>query len=161
MPTDNEIIKDMETCIKYREERECGNCSRIGRYQCAVTLMKDAFDIINRLKAENEKLNVELVGMRGACESYKMHYDNAQAEIEKYRYIEQTVKDFWSELKKLSAFKDLQEPTLTELLEYIEQTNAEAIKEFAERLKDKRDGGTYPYVLVNVIDNLVKEMVGD
>jgi hypothetical protein len=28
-------------------------------------------------------------------------------------------------------------------------------------LKGKRDGGTYPYVLVNVIDNLVKEMVGE
>ena len=33
-----------------------------------------------------------------------------------------------------------------------------AIKEFAERLKEKRDGGTYPYALVNVIDDLVEEM---
>ena len=54
--TDNEIIKDMETCIKYREERECGNCSRIGRYQCAVTLMQDAFGIIKRQNAEIERL---------------------------------------------------------------------------------------------------------
>ena len=34
-------------------------------------------------QAEIEKLNVELVGMRGACESYKIHYEKAQAEIEK------------------------------------------------------------------------------
>lgn len=33
-------------------------------------------------QAEIEELNVELVGMRGACNSYKMHYDNAQTEIE-------------------------------------------------------------------------------
>ena len=43
----------------------------------------------------------------------------------------------------------------------IRDTKSEAIKEFAEKLKEKRDGGTYPYVLVNVIDNLVKEMVGE
>jgi hypothetical protein len=43
----------------------------------------------------------------------------------------------------------------------LKTAKVEAIKEFAERLKEKRDGGTYPYVLVNVIDNLVKEMVGD
>ena len=40
----------------------------------------------------------------------------------------------------------------------IAEVKSKAIKEFAERLKEKRDGGTYPYVLINVIDNLVKEM---
>jgi hypothetical protein len=52
-----------------------------------VTLFENALDLINRQKAEIEKLNVELVGMRGACESYKMHYDNAQAEIEKLQAL--------------------------------------------------------------------------
>lgn len=60
--------------------------------------------------------------------------DRQESELEKYQQIEQTVKGFWSELKKMSAFKDLQEPTLTELLEYIEQTNAEAIKEFEDKV---------------------------
>lgn len=43
----------------------------------------DLLRIIKEKNAEIEKLNVELVGMRGACESYKIHYDNAQAEIAK------------------------------------------------------------------------------
>lgn len=45
----------------------------------------DILDLLNSQKAEIERLNVELVGMRGACESYKMHYDNAQAEIERLK----------------------------------------------------------------------------
>lgn len=32
------------------------------------------------------------------------------------------------------------------------------VREFAERLKEKRCGGTYPYVLVNDIDTLVEEL---
>ena len=43
----------------------------------------------------------------------------------------------------------------------IKVAKSEAIKEFAERLKEKKYGGTYPYVLVNEIDNLVEEMAGD
>lgn len=43
------------------------------------------FEAVDVIEAEIEKLNVELVGMRGACESYKMHYDNAQAEIERLK----------------------------------------------------------------------------
>ena len=41
----------------------------------------EALKMCRQALKENENLNVELVGMRGACESYKMHYDNAQAEI--------------------------------------------------------------------------------
>lgn len=43
----------------------------------------DMIDLINRQQEELEKLNVELVGMRGACNSYKTHYDNAQTEIKR------------------------------------------------------------------------------
>lgn len=137
--------------------------------QRACTMREKTLRITEQQKAEIEKLNVDLVGMRGAANSYKMHYEKAQAEIDKYQHIEKTVKDFWSGLKELSAFKDLQEPTLTELLEYIEQTNAEAIKEFAERLKEKMtlDGGSLSHGHFKwgkfrdyEIDNLVKEMVG-
>ena len=110
-------------------------------------------------------LELEVDAMRGAANPYKMHYEKAQAEIEKYQHIEKTVKDFWSGLKQLSAFKNLQEPTLTELLEYIEQTNVEAIKEFAERVKEKQEEayilhGGYESEVIQVaeIDNAVKEL---
>lgn len=53
--------------------------------------------------------------------------------------------------------------------ENIEQTQAEAIKEFAERLKEKMrncsmycdDKHTYYLIGYPLIDNLVKEMGGD
>ena len=44
-------------------------------------IIKALHSIIDQQKVEIERLNVELVGMRGACESYKIHYDNAQAEV--------------------------------------------------------------------------------
>ena len=36
-----------------------------------------------------------------------------------------------------------------------------AIKEFWDKLKEKRYGGIYPYVLITEGDNLVKEMEGE
>ena len=99
----------------------------------------DKLENFDRQKAEIERLNVELVGMRGACESYKMHYDNAQAEI-----------------KMLKADKEAlingQETLQKNLPKVI---RAEAIKEFAERLKE-----AFPSI-AGAIDYIKKEMVGD
>jgi predicted nucleic acid-binding Zn-ribbon protein len=77
---DNEIIN----CLNDTDGKEhigiyCAD--KNGNYTATIKLT-DIVDLINRQKEEIENLNVELVGMRGACESYKMHYDNAQAEIE-------------------------------------------------------------------------------
>lgn len=126
---------------------------------------------LNKLKNDSQEiinnLQVTVDSLITIAFEYQTENEKLMAEIEKYRHIEQTVKDFWSELKKLSAFKDLQEPTLTELLEYIEYANAEAIKEFAERLKENIDNGelyttSSDYEMtIEHIDNLVKEMVGD
>ena len=77
--TDKEIIKALECCIKHTE---CPECPMKGTRNCISELNKNALDLINRQQAEIERLTVELVGMRGACESYKIHYDNAQAESE-------------------------------------------------------------------------------
>ena len=111
-------------------------------------MTKDALDLINRQQAEIEKLNVELVGMRGACESYKMHYDKAQAEIERSNKNLITISNACKERRN------------------------EAIKEFAERLKQEIQESKYrvndsPYAracnqvadwCIEVSNNLVKEM---
>lgn len=160
--TDKEIIKALQICNSLH--LRCGNgCPYYevpykGGKRCSEMMIDDAIGLINRKTAEIEKLTTDLVGMRGAANSYKMHYEKAQTEIDKYQHIEKTVKDFWSGLKELSAFKDLQEPTLTELLEYIEQTNAEAIKEFAEKIcKDRVLNDS----VVIAVKSELKEMVGD
>ncbi len=108
--TDAEIIKALEICIDFVSNGKslCKNCPLYDCNDCASVQRKQALDLINRQKeqikqlenierfatktiekqtAEIEKLNVELVGMRGACESYKMHYDNAKAEVERYEQL--------------------------------------------------------------------------
>ena len=42
-------------------------------------------DLINRQKEDIDRLTVELQAMRGAANSYKMHYEDAQAEIEELK----------------------------------------------------------------------------
>ena len=118
-------------------------------------IAKNALDLINRKDAEIEKLNVELVGMRGACESYKMHYDKAQAEIERLT----------EENKKMSAYVGKGWGYVS-FLEFAKNQRAEAIKEFAERLKEKVNldlceainCSDYLYDLPKLIEKLVKEM---
>ena len=54
--TDNEIINNLERCASYSDKRECGDCPYIGSYQCVVKMMKDSLALINRQKAEIERL---------------------------------------------------------------------------------------------------------
>lgn len=81
--TDTEIIKALECCTT--KGAKCSDCpafKKVDHSDCKK-YFRGAIDLINRQQAEIERLNVELVGMRGACNSYKMHYDNAKAEIER------------------------------------------------------------------------------
>ena len=128
--TDNEIIEGLKTI-------------QFNSYSTTVHWTIDgAIDLINRQQAEIERLNVNLVGMRGACNSYKMHYDNAKAAIERLH----TENNQFADIGKMYS-----------------EIRAEAIKEFAERLKKK-----YEFYIVcdwrtlnGEIDDLVKEMLGE
>ena len=165
--TDNEIIKALDCCVKDDEgvRGTCNkNCPLFGRnVDCTIFLRKYALDLINRQKAEIERLTnkleqreemmanlgVELTTMRGAANSYKMHYEKAQAEIE-----------------KLKTEKD-------NLIKTYKGCMTEAIKEFDKKFKEKSSSVVtscqgkeiyetkqYQISAVN-FDNLVKEMVGD
>ena len=144
--TYNEIIKALE-CSPLND---IGGCRKIDalnlikrqRAKIAVFSLKNANSkiCVEDLKAEIEKLNVELVGMRGACESYKMHYDNAQAEVERLK--EENLK----------------------LFHKMHLIQAEAIKEVAEKLPElipNINGETTMEAVERAIKHLVKEMVGD
>ena len=111
--TDNDIIKGL-LCCTFAEP--CEDCPLEKDEMCVFTLKSNALDIINRQKAEIERLK------------------------EQFRYLD----------------------VECERLEKVNETaKAEAIKEFAERLKEqiyiKKDRLFY----AEKIDNLVKEMVGD
>ena len=134
--TDNEIIEWWRGIVELCNECHPDSFKNV----LSKDIANDTLDLINRQKAEIERLNVELVGMRGACESYKMHYDNAQAEI-----------------KNLKADKEA-------LINGQETLQKNLPKVIRESLKEQSwYDSNYAEWLVSIddIDNIVEEMVGD
>ena len=102
---------------------------------------------ITRQQTENENLTVENQSLRTAANSLKMHYEEAQAEIERLKA------NLNIEFEKFAS-------------EYDNKIKAEAVKEFAARLKEKSDSRfDYSELVFEIsegnIDNLVKEMAGE
>ena len=144
--TDEEIIDALE-----KEIQIANDIGDVHSMMINIGLIEDALDLINRQKAEIEKLTTELVGMRGAANSYKMHYDNAQAEIKELKMVIEAINDTIYPL-----------PFETDFDKAIKTAKAEAIKEFAERLKEEIvQIPAWGRVAEKKIDNLVKEMVGE
>ena len=139
--TDNEIIKALEgmtygghSCMhcKYGTTKSEDRCGLQG---CKIG--RDALDLINRQKAEIERLT-------NAYKQCAWERDTFQAEVDGLR----------EHLSIPNGEEDEDWYTMPQL-KTPKETKTEAIKEFAERLKDiyaVHDG------LHIVIDNLVKEM---
>lgn len=117
---DDEIIKALNLCKV--SHPKCEQCPYFTNLKCVNDNVEDVVDLINRQKAENEKLNIELKAMRGAANSYK-------AEVERLK----------KENKILSrnadtAFQD----GLNESRElFAPEIKAEAYKEFAKQIKEE------------------------
>jgi len=87
--TDKKITKALEHCLTV-DVAGCSECPyRKGR-NCINRLETDALALINRL-------DVELEAMRGAANSYKMHYDNLAREI--FDEIEKALNDIYFEAR--------------------------------------------------------------
>ena len=135
---DKDIVKALECCIK--EEYSCNDCSyecdkhfnkktiefdtmpngmSYDQLSCDEWLKKDALDLINRQKAEIERLT------------------------EENKKVSAYIGDGWGYVS---------------FLEFAKNQRAEAIKEFAERLKELNK--TKLILWHEDIDNLVKEMEG-
>ena len=54
--TDSEIVKALECCIGDEEGRNCFDCPLYEIDDCQLTMCQSALDLINRQKAENERL---------------------------------------------------------------------------------------------------------
>ena len=127
---------------------ECGyhgekDCNFIPREKKGSVKDKDV-DKTDKQIFENERLNIELQSMRSAANSYKMHYEKAQIEIDRLQ----------KNIDGLNIFTK----------NYIKVIRLQAMKEFAERLKEKLQWDVEfdnKLVFESDIDNLVKEMVGD
>lgn len=149
--TDEQVERAFEICYGIDKVVGCTSCPLYDEEDFCkrgdVPLEEQFFDVYKRKKAEIEKLNVDLVGMRGACESYKIHYDNAQAEIERLQ----------------NAYKQCAWERDT-FLEELKTAKSEARKEFAERLKEMSEHFELEkenFVSEEDIENLLKEMEGE
>ena len=112
--TDNDIIKALEYCEGVDGISYCNDCPLFGDDNCVHIIAMESRKLINRQKAEIERL------MPFGCQ------------VEVSKKIEKEIK-------------------------------SEAIKEFAERLKNEAtvDDDSIWWIAGVDIDNLVKEMVGD
>ena len=105
-------------------------------------------DIINRQKAKIEALEMDKEQLKSDFINVNMNCEHLLSEIE-----------------RLQGFADNMEYCANHALDDLEKEKAEAIKEFAERLKEK----AFPddsiscemVVYAENIDNLVKEMAGE
>lgn len=138
--TDKEIIKALECCIA--DNVSCDGCPVIGVCQHDPDCPKSiALDLINRQKAEIKNMF--------SARTYKALYETAKTEINKLQWQV-------NHLKKYDEERDIRlHARLTE------KARAEAIKEFAERLKEKGNCSFGECFVVDWIDSLVKEMVGE
>jgi hypothetical protein len=106
---------------------------------------KTLLTLINRQKAQIDELKVELDAMRGAANSYKMHYEETE--------------------RKYKIAVAEREANVEGFIETLKTIKAETIKEFAERLKS--DFGRIPqhqFTRSQIewsINTFVKEMTED
>lgn len=152
--TDNEIVKALETCCI---ERVCSKCSysKNNSAECINDIMKDTLDLINRLQAEKQDLEIELQAMRGAANSYKAEVERLKAKCENtqigYNFAEDEIKNLKKDKYKLQK-------ALNQSEDYRVIAKAEAYKEFAERLCEDRVSND-PVVIAAKVE--LKELVGD
>lgn len=131
--TDEEIIKALECC----KNCCCKQCDEEPDFQ-------EAINLINRQKAEIEKLNIQLQGLWNMASLYK-------AESERWEGYNENL---------LTANTVLS----NEVLESKAKAEVEAYEEFAEKVKEEWFCNGYDSPDVDFDDfiaNLLKEMVGE
>ena len=141
--TDNEIIKALKCCYSLNLKK-CNVCSLKNNPLCSIWLSKYALDLINRQKAEYKDLLEQFRILDCECERLEEANEKQKAEIES--------------LKSPSAMQ-------IEVSKKLEATiKAEAVKEYAKRLKEKayefEECGDNVLEIIDVddIDDTLKEM---
>ena len=129
--TDNEIIKALECCSKqYACNEECPLCDIDNIAYCIPTLLGNTLDLINRQKAEIERLQQPVFIM------------------ERREMTDEEIKRFQKQ------------PAILTITPSDKTRRNEAIKEFAERFEDEMGEdffNHYPFVLT-ALDNIVADM---
>ena len=140
--TDEDIISSLKIIATTGNCNECKirNC-KWGTCNCEQITANAALDLINRLQSENEelvgnndKLNIELQSMRSAADPSKMHYEEAQTEIEK---LKENRDELW-EIHCRDTERCLERIDEIDILkEELKTVKSEAYKECIEKVKEK------------------------
>lgn len=161
--TDSEIKKALEESISFDEPYE-SDFTLI-----RIEYIKNALDLINRLRAENKRLSTlaELGNTR--ANDYRVMRDRAlKAEAENSNLTSDLTSlknylisaDVENERLKIRLRKA--EHQLDDAMKMYNTIKAEAYKEFAERLKERPTADKdVQYVFELKIDNLLKELEGN
>lgn len=152
--SDEEIIKILKYCEGEDGISYCNNCPLYEYDNCVHFMSQMAREFINRYKAENEKLNIELKAMRGAANSYKAEVerlknagDNKTKELLRHN---STIEELHEKLKnhKSEAIKDV----LLTLETAVEESN-----KYIREYEDSKEQRAYNQAFKDAY-NLVKEM---
>ncbi len=130
--TDNDIIKALECCLKGDYDKIinalCAKCPYCKNTDCKLILQQDVLDLINRQKAEIERLQKIILGFMDEVGTWSNKYDVDISNIHKLPLL---AKEDFNIKNKIKS---------------------EAIKEFAELCKK-----CFPSIAC-VFDILIKEM---
>lgn len=176
--TDNEFIKVLECCKKAILHQDCLDlkCPYAMEFGCNIdkeNLRNMALDLINRLKANDEK-NENVIRLADkTIEKQSKDIEEQQAEIERLTTeIDQRnemMANMGVELGKaqeeIERLKDIAKSALNESIKVCDSilnAKSEAYKEFAEKLKVEAliDSG-FEVLPSGTIDRILAEMVGD
>ena len=140
--TDNEIIKALECCSHRNGDLPCVDCPAYKIAQmCMEDLMSDAIDLINRQKAEIERLQMDNKQLQSDVINANQNWDH--------------IKGLWEcEKEKVESAKQ----KVICACKMLNTVKSEAIKEFAEKLKNRNTTMDKRIISVEIVDNLVKEM---
>jgi predicted RNase H-like nuclease (RuvC/YqgF family) len=150
--TDNEIVKSLEICTGKRLLEDCPECPNYeSESRCKVRLSEVALDLINRQKAELQKVKAEL---KETTEKF-----NCQQYV--YTDLSDIIREKNAEIEKLQSDNSSMQSTLAKMSMGVEQARAEAIKELMFNLDKEistysgegKDLNVYAW-----LKNYVKEM---
>ena len=181
--TDNEIIKGINLCLS--KKWDCYDCPFINKEdgeKCFDNLLINVYDLITRQKAEIERLreirdlcNITILEKDEQIKKLKIS-DASKEECTIKQHGE--IKELKAEVERLQAEEqrysfcvsmengEIRTKSAKDYCKLVSEMTAEAIKEFAERLRPKLRANAYvsdlgKHVDELIIDTLVKEMVGD
>ena len=94
---DNDAIKALDICGHLEGCAECPLGSLEGIDKCMHTLLLNALDLINRLRAEKERLETELELKRTILNSYALQYGTVKDQSKKIAEIESRARKEFAE----------------------------------------------------------------